>query len=352
MPQRNQNQATAGTPKTARRRRDYAEAGRAQRQALERAAAAGCSAAELATLAGVFSWTTSWSRLTDHVSTGQIAVTIGLWPGEARDCPKHIRRKIALRLHALHDAGAIVYEPGGTKGQGSASTITVPEVLGDPTGMPLGDPTEVPQGGSHRDAPNAIWGTPNGRLGDPSRALGGPQNGTSGIPQGSPPGEYSGENPRGVLRSDERRQLIDRLTAATTDDEADADSQLEILETIAGFDEINSWIDAMEQRDPPGTRPRHLMDPMAQAIAEILGRTPRDWREQCDQAMDIAEEIALKHNPTLDEQVYLADHFRWAKPYGRQETIDSADIALRNYRDGNPSPAPRHTWTVAAATNA
>lgn len=273
-----------------RRQRDYVQAGRAQRQALERAVAHGCTPAELTVLTGVFYWTTSFAKLSDRVTTGQIATVTGLWDGDAKDCPKHIRRRVAERLDRLTEAGAIEYRAGGSKGPGSASYVALPPpTMGEhsevPETPPVGEQSQVPQGGAVTGTPTGPWGSTQRDLGEQSQRPGGALSVTKGATHSSPPRKISGKNSRGDLPGTTgERALIDRLTATTA------------------------------------TLPR--------AIAQQLGRTPDQWPDHITEAQAIATTLIATHGHDPDTIQRMADHIEHTKPYSRGEVIGCISALL------------------------
>lgn len=165
-----------------RGRLKYEVAGRAMRHSIAKAQTA--TPAEKVILAAVHLWTISYSRATDRVSLGQLAVTAGLWDGPARDCPRSITRRVGQRLRRLHELGAITYEPGGGEhGRGYVSTISVTL---DPRDE-KGDPDENPS-----DEKGDSEGDPFGdQKGYPESPEGGPAESQKGDPVGPPPEKYS-----------------------------------------------------------------------------------------------------------------------------------------------------------------
>lgn len=186
----------------------YADVGRATRESWAAAVAAGCTSAELALLGAVHTWTSTWSRMSDHVSLPQLARVAGLWSGEG-ECPRDVRRRVSTRLARLADVGAIEYTPGGRAGQGSMSIIGLPQPDGCDGWSALTGRTTAPEelateelGGpiSHPPTPET-WRAPgrpsNGSLGGPHVPLGGLFR-----PLGGP---LRGPHPRRIPRSIPRR---------------------------------------------------------------------------------------------------------------------------------------------------
>lgn len=173
-----------------RKRVKYEVAGRAMRHSITMARNA--TPAERVVLSAVHHWTLSYSRISDRVSLGQLAVTAGLWDGPAADCPKKVTRRIGQRLRRLAELGAVEYEPGGgAHGRGYVSTVAV--VL-DPRDQEKGDPDGDPS------AENGdLEGDPfDDQKGDPDGSEGVPAGGQKGDPVGPPPeksSEKSSEQP-------------------------------------------------------------------------------------------------------------------------------------------------------------
>lgn len=198
---------------TKRQRETSKTLGEAMRASLQTAHLAGCTLAELAVLHAVHVHTISWGKLSDRASTAQIAITAGLWLGDPKDCPHWVRRKVATRLQALSDAGAITYRPGGGEGWKS-SVIAVPAApsQGDPHEDPQGEPSEVPQGDPGKDPLGGAVTAPAGgpstvRQGDP----GARERGTRG---GSPPRDVVQGNRPGRTREELRDALRATLAPA------------------------------------------------------------------------------------------------------------------------------------------
>ena len=143
----------------ARQRLPYPVVGRAMRHSAELARKGAATPAERVVLAAVHEFTTSYSRLHDHLTLGQIAVRAGLWSGEARDCPRKTTKRVAERLRRLEDMGAIAYIPA-SRGRGSTGIVVVTRAAekGDPV-----DPPSTTEGGPFE----AERGTHGGQKGDP-----------------------------------------------------------------------------------------------------------------------------------------------------------------------------------------
>lgn len=207
--------------------------GPAMRASLHAAHTHGCTPAELCTLHAIHIHTISWGKLTDRASLGQIAVTAGLWDDDPKDCPHWIRRRIARRLQALADAGAITYEPGGTDGWG-ASTIGLPggadtdPAEGADTAPPAGANTAPPSGTRGSSPRGSQTRSPGGSQ---ERSRGGARRGTKGEPSVLPSqGKTQGSNPvrgREALRSALRAALAPALRRTIGTDGGGGDSALD-----------------------------------------------------------------------------------------------------------------------------
>jgi hypothetical protein len=138
----------------------YKEAGAAQRAAWDRAMAAEIPTAkgtrplnctELRVLNAVFHFTTTYSKLEDRRSIGQIAEVAG-----------HHAKSTATALKVLDGAGIALYKPGG-RSRGHVSTIGLPPASQDVSARDLnftpergasnGSPYEVERGASN-DSPS------------------------------------------------------------------------------------------------------------------------------------------------------------------------------------------------------
>ena len=184
----------------------YAEAGRAMRhsQALARSA----TPAEKVILAAVHNWTLSYSKATDRVSLGQLAITAGMWDEAAKDCPRAITRRVGQRLRRLAELGAIDYEPGGgDHGRGYISTVSVTL---DPVDR-KGDPEQHPSD-EKGDADEDPF---DDRKGDPECHEGGPSVTQKGDAEDPPPEKGSMEDSEQLSHDDlyareEAQREIDR----------------------------------------------------------------------------------------------------------------------------------------------
>jgi hypothetical protein len=74
------------------------------------------------TLAAVLWLLARYQRTTDTVRLTQVAHHAGMWNGEG-ECPRHITAAVGRHLQALHELGAITYEPSTSR---RGVTITLP----------------------------------------------------------------------------------------------------------------------------------------------------------------------------------------------------------------------------------
>jgi hypothetical protein len=99
----------------------FLDANRRGREAWQRAIEGGANKYDLRVLGAVIVDLSLYARVADRRSLGQIAVTAGLWKGDAHDCPRWVAQKVAVPLNRLAAMGAVAYRPG--RGPGGCSTI-------------------------------------------------------------------------------------------------------------------------------------------------------------------------------------------------------------------------------------
>ena len=142
--------------------------------------AAGLTGRQLRVLLAVFSFTTSWSKLTDHVALDQLGPVAGFTTDDEDRLTDSARRHLRRDLQALASSDVVVYEPGGGRGRGSPSLIGVREPAEQ---LSITYPQADQEGGLRR-APHTEEGGPN------SDRKGGSGETERGAQEGPPPEKY------------------------------------------------------------------------------------------------------------------------------------------------------------------
>jgi hypothetical protein len=155
----------------------------AQRSATARAIAAGVTGRQLRVLLAVFAFTTTYSRLSDHVSLDQLGKVAGFTIDDAGRLTPSSRRHLRRELVDLAEIDCVTYEPGGSDGRGHASKIGVPVGFEQ---LEIEYPQALSEGGPRR-APHEQEGGP--RAGQ----KGGPGEVRRGAQESPPPEKYSEE---------------------------------------------------------------------------------------------------------------------------------------------------------------
>jgi hypothetical protein len=142
----------------------------AQREAIDRAVAAGLSGAQWRVFSAVLWYTTSWTKLWDRVTHDQIGARAGLAvEADGKTLTEASRRNLRRYVRDLAEAGVITYEPGRGReegGGGLPSKVGIPPASKGVQADPLSEASKGveadPLSGGQRGLDQARKGGKNG----------------------------------------------------------------------------------------------------------------------------------------------------------------------------------------------